>query len=389
MRPSEIVRLVNVGRPEAPYGVRRLARCISIEDLARVARRRVPAAAMAYLDGGGEDEVTLRRNRQAFEAVRLVPHVLRDVSEVDLSTTLLGAATSAPIALAPVGAPRLFHRAAEPAGARAAARAGLPFAISTLASTSLEDVAAAGDGALWFALYVWGDRGVARELVARAADAGYRALVVTADVTVRSKRERELHAGVTLPTPRLRPGAVLEGARHPSWWWHFLTGEAPTFPNIPGGTGAIEDLFDGTVGWGDLEWLRAAWAGPLVLKGVLDPDDARRAVDAGVDAVVVSNHGGRQLDQVPASIEALPAVVDAVGDRVEVLLDSGVRRGTDILAALRLGARGVLVGRAWLYGLAAAGEAGVAHAIDILVHELHTAMALSGLQSVRSLASTR
>lgn len=385
MRPRDIARLVAIGRPPAPHGARSLARCYSVDDVARVARRRLPRAAGSYLDGGGEDEHTLARNRAAFDDIELVPRILRDVHNIDLSTTLFGRRLPAPLLLAPVGGPRLLHHQAEPAVAHAASRAGVPYVVSTLASTSLEDIAAVAAGPLWFDLYVWGDRSIAKDLIARAAAAGYEALVVTADVTVRSKRERELRAGLTLPTPHLKLATALDAARHPRWWFRFLTSDAPTFPNLPEGTardGSIDHLFDGTVTWADLEWIREAWTGPVVLKGVLHPDDARQASAVGIDGIVVSNHGGRQLDHVPATIDLLPRVVDAAGDDMSVLLDSGIRRGTDILTALARGADAVLVGRGYLYGLAAAGEAGVAHVLDILTDELRRACALTGLDAV-------
>ena len=361
-----------------------LSRCYSIDDLARRARRRLPAAAYDYLEGGGEDECTLRRNRSALEAIEVTPNVLRDVREVDLAIALFGARLPSPNILAPVGGPRLFHHDGELAVARAAATAGVPYVVSTLSSVSLEDIARAATSPLWFQLYVWGDRGISRNLIQRAQQAGYEALVVTVDCSVRSKREREMRAGVTLPTPRLTARSIVEGARHPAWAWHFLSGERLAFPNLDVGgnsRGSMQELgrlFDGSLTWDDLDWIRHSWRGPLVLKGLLSADDARRAVDLGVEAIVVSNHGGRQLDHVPAAIDALPAVVDAVGDRAEVLFDSGVRRGSDVLAAVSLGASAVLVGRAYLYGLAAAGYAGVERAIEILDEELRIAMALSG-----------
>jgi L-lactate dehydrogenase (cytochrome) len=391
VKPRDIAALIRGGGRPKPYGLRRLSRCYSIGDLARLARRRLPAAAFAYLDGGGEDEHTLRRNRAAFDELELVPHVLRDVNDIDTSTTVLGTTLPLPMVLAPVGGPRLFHHDGELAVARAAGRAQLPYAVSTLSTVPLERVAATATGPLWFQLYVWGDRGTSKELIARAKAAGYAALVVTVDCTVRSKRERELRAGVTLPTPTLTMSSLLEGALHPSWWWHFLTSDALSFPNLGNApaagaaTSRLSLMFDGSLIRQDLDWIRAAWGGPLILKGILAADDARRAADEGVQAVVVSNHGGRQLDHVPAAIDALPDVVDAVGERVEVLFDSGVRRGTDVAVALALGARAVLVGRAYLYGLAAAGEAGVNHALDILAEELRITMALSGASAIGDL----
>jgi L-lactate dehydrogenase (cytochrome) len=302
---------------------------------------------------------------------------------------VLGCRAPLPIVLSPVGAPRMIHHDGELAVARAAGHVGLPYGISTLGTVAVEDVAAAAGAPLWFQLYVWGDRGAAREALARARAAGYRALLLSVDTTVRSKREREVHAGLTLPKPYLRPRTLMDGALHPSWAWHFLTSEAISFPNIgppgPASRAKVEAMFDGTVSWDDLDWIRDAWDGPIALKGVLRADDALRAADEGLDGVIVSNHGGRQLDHVPATIEVLPEIVEAVEGRLEVLLDSGIRRGSDIVAALALGARAVLVGRAHLYGLAAAGEAGVRHAIDILARELRMTMALCGVPRLADL----
>ena len=391
MKPADIIRLVHVGRPPAPYGVRRLARCHSIDDLARLARRRLPSGARGYLDGGGEGEYTLRRNRAAFDEVELLPRALVDVSDVDTSTTVLGTPVPLPIVLGPVGAPRMFHHEGERAAVRAAAAAGVPYGVSTLATVDIDDIVHEAPATVWFQLYLWGDREVARKLVARAQAAGCTALLVSADCTVRSKRERELRAGIKLPTPELTVQTLLDGGLHPSWAWHFLTSDALGFPNIEqaaGHTPDMAEMFDGSTCWADLQWLRQQWDGPLVVKGVLSPDDARRAASAGADGVIVSNHGGRQLDHVPATLDALPHIVDAVGDDIEVLFDSGVRRGTDILAALALGARAVLLGRAYLYGLAAAGEAGVRHAVDILADEFRRAMALTGAPSIAALDRT-
>jgi L-lactate dehydrogenase (cytochrome) len=380
---------MHVGRPRTPYGVRKLARCYSIEDVAKKARRRLPSGARAYLEGGGEGEYTLRRNRAAFDAIQFLPDMPRDVSHVDTATTVLGRRIPLPIALSPIGGPRMFHHEGELAVARAARHAGLPYGISTLATASVEEVAAQTDTPLWFQLYVWGDRSESREALKRARAAGFEALFFSIDTSVRSKREREKRAGLSLPEAHLSLRTFLDGALHPDWSWHFVASDTISFPNIGPpdhrSREKLSDMFDGTVSWADLDWIRELWEGPILLKGVVRPEEAVRAADAGLDGVVVSNHGGRQLDHLPATIEVLPEIVDAVGDRLEVLVDSGFRRGSDIAAALALGARAVLIGRAHLYGLAAAGEAGVRHCIDILAHELRMTMALCGARSLAEL----
>jgi L-lactate dehydrogenase (cytochrome) len=389
MRLPEILSLVRVARPPAPYGARTLARCYSIEDVARQARRRLPLGSWAYLETGGEGEYTLHRNRAAFDLLEFLPSQPRDVHDVDTSTTVLGQRIPLPFALSPVGAPRMFHHEGELAVARAARHAGLPYGISTLATTSVEDVAAQTDTPLWFQLYLWGDRGEMKEAVARAKAAGFSALLLSIDTTVRSKREREKRAGLQLPTPNLPLTTLLEGALHPRWAWHFFTSPTISFPNIgPADQRSLytlDDMFDGTVSWDDLDWIRELWDGPIVGKGVLRPEEAVQAAEHGLDGVIVSNHGGRQLDHLPAAIDVLPGIVDAAGDRLEILVDSGFRRGSDIAAALALGARAVLIGRAHLYGLAAAGEAGVRHCIDILAHELRMTMQLCGVRSLSEL----
>jgi L-lactate dehydrogenase (cytochrome) len=389
MRLRETLPLLRVARPEAPYGAQRLARCYSIEDVAGKARRRLPLGARGYLESGGEGEYTLRRNRAAFDSLEFLPDMPRDVSHVDMSTTVLGRRVALPFALSPVGAPRMFHHEGELAVARAAGHAGIPYGISTLATQSVEDVAAQTDTPLWFQLYVWGDRREAKQAVARARAAGFSALLLSIDTAVRSKREREKHAGLELPIPNLRLRTFLDGMLHPSWSWHFLTSETISFPNIGPpdhrSREKIANMFDGTVDWEDLDWIRAAWDGPILLKGVIRPEEAVRAADAGLDGVIVSNHGGRQLDHLPATIDVLPEIVDAAGERLEVLVDSGFRRGSDIAAALALGARAVLIGRAHLYGLAAAGEAGVRHCIDILAEELRMTMQLCGARTIDEL----
>lgn len=390
MNLSDIRDLIRLRRPAAPYGVRALARCYDIDDVADLARKRLPAGAAAYLDGGGEDEWTLRRNRDAFGDRAFLPRILRDVSHVQTATTVLGTPMPVPIILSPIGAPRMFHHEGELAVARAASQAGLTYGVSTLATQSLHAIAdAAGGSPLWFQLYLWGDRSAAKDLLAEATDAGYRALLLSADTTVRSERDRELHRGIQLPAPELTLRTVLDGARHPAWAWHFVTSPAPSFPNLsahgPASRQQMNQMFDGTVSWADLDWIRNAWKGPIAVKGVLRADEAVRAAEHGADAVIVSNHGGRQMDHVPATIDVLPDIADAVGDRIEVLVDSGFRRGADIAAGLALGARAVLIGRAHLYGLAAAGESGVRHVIDILTQQLRMSMALCGARTLAEL----
>jgi L-lactate dehydrogenase (cytochrome) len=389
MTPSEILSLLRVAKPQPPYGVRRLARCFNIEDVAKVARRRLPLGARAYLDGGGEGEYTLRRNRAAFDELEFLPEEPKVVSDVDTSTTVLGQRIPLPIVLSPVGGPRMFHHEGELAVARAVRHYGIPYGLSTLATQPVEDVAAQTDTPLWFQLYIWGDRSETKEAIARAKAAGYSALLFSIDTVVRSKREREKHTGLELPKPNLPLTTLAEGALHPQWSWYFLTSPTISFPNIgppdQRSLSKIEDMFDGTVRWEDLDWIRELWDGPILAKGVLRPEEAIQAAEHGLDGVIVSNHGGRQLDHLPATIDVLPGIVDAVGDRLDVLVDSGFRRGSDIAAALALGAKAVLIGRAHLYGLAAAGEPGVRHCIDILAQELRMTMQLCGARNIAEL----
>ena len=344
-----------------------------------------------YIDGGAEDEVTLRRNTECFAGFELLPRVLRDVDDADLSTKVLGQHVPLPFALAPTGFTRMAHHEGEVAVARAAARAGVPYTLSTMGTRSIERIAAESSGPKWFQLYVWRDRGLARELIARAREAKFDALMLTVDVPVPGSRERDLRNGLTIP-PTLGLRTFLDGARHPHWWWRFVTGDVITFENVseraatPSGVMAfLAAQFDPSVEWHDVEWIREAWGGPFIVKGIMDADDARQAAAAGVDAIAVSNHGGRQLDDSPATIEVLPRVLDAVGDDVEVILDSGIRRGRDIVKALALGARACMIGRAYLYGLGTGGERGVETAITILRDEIRRAMQLVGARTVADL----
>jgi isopentenyl diphosphate isomerase/L-lactate dehydrogenase-like FMN-dependent dehydrogenase len=369
---------------------------LNIEDLRRKARRRLPRVVFDYIDGGAEDESTLRANRRAFEEVTLRPRCAVATPTCDLRTTVLGTSVSMPLILAPVGSCRLMFPHGEEAAARAAGEAGILYTLSTLSGCRLEDVATASGGTVWYQLYLVGGRDCALAGVERAQKAGFSALVVTIDTPVAGFRERDLRNGAKeLLSGNI--GAMLPFVNQlvvrPAWLAAFLAdGGLMKFENvvIPGKgpmpyadvTAALEQS---VVTWADLKWIRQAWNGPMVIKGIHTTEDASRAVDMGADALVVSNHGGRQLDGVAPTLRVLPEVVAAVGDRIEVLLDGGIRRGSDIVKALCLGARGVMAGRAYAYGLGAAGGAGVARAIDILRSDLLRTLKLLGCASVAEL----
>ncbi len=339
---------------------------LNIADVEAAARRKMPRASFDYYAGGAEDERTLARNRAAMERWVLLHRVLVDVSHLDLATTFLGAPVTMPIGLAPTAFHRLAHPEGERATARAAGSAGIVMTASTLASTPLEGIAESGTGPLWFQLYVYKDRELARDLVERAERAGYRALMLTVDTPVLGRRERDFRNGFTLPAGVTMANFDAYSDQLKRW-------------NPPGGMAArIHDLMDQSLTWDAVVWLRSITRLPIILKGIVRADDARRALDAGVDAIVVSNHGGRQMDGGEATILALPDVVEAVAGRLEVYVDGGFQRGSHVLKALALGARGVLIGRPYLWGLAAGGEAGVARVLAVLRGELSIAMALAG-----------
>jgi L-lactate dehydrogenase (cytochrome) len=365
---------------------------VNIEDLRMLARRRVPAVVFAYIDGGAEDEITMRANRHAFEAMTFRPRQCVPVSACDLRTRVLGDTFDLPFLLAPIGFCRMFHPRGEEHAAHAASAAGTAYVLSTFSGTRLEDVRASAAGPLWYQLYVPGGRDVAEAAMARARAAGYSTLVVTVDTPVAGMRERDFRYGVRpLLAGDLRGSLphLWQFAARPRWTVRYLADGAPrVFPNVelpgtgPMPCGDVSKLLERTlITWDDLRWIRDAWGGPIVVKGVHTGDDARRAIDAGADALVVSNHGGRQLDGVPASVQALPEVIAAVNGRVEVLMDGGIRRGADVVKALALGARAVLIGRAYAWGLAAAGEAGVTRAIDILRADIVRTLRLLGCGS--------
>jgi len=388
--------VVRFRRFELDPAKRRLARVANVEDLRAVARRRLPRGVFDYIDGAAEDEITLAANSDAYRRVRFRPRVLRDVREIDPSTTLLGRTVSLPIVIAPTGFTRIAHSAGELALARAAARAGIPYTLSTLSTRSIEEVGAACSGPKWFQVYVWRDRGLVQEMVERAASAGYDALVLTVDTPVLGNRQRDVRNGLTLP-PKLDLWTIVDGVLHPGWTWDFVRAEPIRFANVVGrsvGDGAdavslsdyINTQFDPGLSWRDVEWFRSIWKGPLVLKGVQTVEDAKLAARAGVAAIALSNHGGRQLDSAPAPLDLVPAVADAVGDRLEIICDGGVRRGSDVVKAVALGARACMAGRAFLYGLGAAGEPGVDHVTRFLASGMRRTMALIGCRAVADLS---
>ena len=386
---AELKPLLRVKPIEFNRTTRQLASALTIRDLRTIARRRVPRGVFEYTDGAAESEISLRRARQLFRDVQFNPSILRDVSDVDSTVSVLGKPASVPFAFAPTGYSRMMHHEGERAVVRVAERRGIPYALSTMGTTTIEDVAAAAPNARkWFQLYVWKDRGLGEDLMSRAQAAGFEALILTVDVPVGGNRLRELRAGFSLP-PALTARTILEAATHPTWWLNLLTTAPLTFASLTssGGTlGELADkLFDPSMTIADLEWLRSFWPGPLIIKGIQTVDDARRVVDAGANAIVLSNHGGRQLDRAPIPLRLLPDVVDVVGDRTEVWVDTGVMTGADIVAATALGARTTLVGRAYLYGLMAGGEAGVDRAAEILTREIRRTMQLLGVSSVSEL----
>jgi L-lactate dehydrogenase (cytochrome) len=367
---------------------------VSIEDLRRAARRRLPKAIFDFIDGGAQDEISLRANRSDFERLRLLPRVLTDVSARDASTTLLGESIALPLVVAPTGLAGLLSRKGETAEARAAERAGIPYCLSQMAASSIEEVQQATTRPFWFQSYLLKDRGINQALLERAHRAGCRVLVVTVDTKAQGPRERDIRNGFTVP-PRVTWRNVLDVARRIHWLRDVALGPRVTFANLAGTAVGSEDIisiarfaqeqYDFTLNWSHIDWVRSAWNGKLVIKGVLTPEDARLAVEHGAQAVVVSNHGGRQLDGTPSAIAALPRIVDELQGRAEIILDGGVRRGTDILKALALGARACMAGRAFLYGLAADGEQGVTRALEIFRSELDVSLALLGKASVREL----
>ncbi len=372
-----------------------VSRCHNIADLRRLARRRLPAPVFHYMDGGADDELTLRRNTRAFDDYELWPSQLSDVSTIDTSSTLFGQAVDWPVMISPTGASKLFHGDGEPAVARAAARFGMIYSLSTLATTSIEEAATASTGPKMYQIYVFKDRGLTAEFIDRCRESGYVALCLTADTPVAGNRERDFVHGFSA-APRSRLRQVLSFARYPGWLYRALIRKDLEMVNITASKSAqsiegsirdfIDEQMDRSLTFKDVEWLAARWDGPLVVKGVQTVEDCRKAADAGATAVMLSNHGGRQLESAPAPMDCVAAVADALRDRLEIICDGGIRRGNHVVKALAAGANACSIGRAYLFGLAAGGEAGVERALTILEEEFERTMALVGCNAVDKLS---
>ena len=395
---KSIASVVRFKRFEANPSLRRLAKAASVADLRRLAQRRLPRGVFDYIDGGAEDERTLSDNVSAFANVSFRPRVLRGLSDVRIGSSILGKALEYPLILAPTGFTRIADPQGELAVARSAARAGLPYTLSTLSTRSIEEVRSVSDGRLWFQVYAWRDRGLLKEMIDRAAAARFEALVLTVDTAVLGRRERDIRHGFSLP-PTIGLKTIVDGVRHPSWTWSFIRSEPIRFANVIGrevGDGAspvrlsdyINTQFDSGLSWRDVDWLRSVWDGPIVLKGVQTVEDARLAVKVGVEAIALSNHGGRQLDGAPAILGLVAPVSDAVGGEIEIICDGGIRRGSDIVKAVALGASAAMAGRAYLYGLGAAGEMGVDRVLEWFRNDLIRTLNLIGVSSFEELDRT-
>ncbi|OBI48516.1 alpha-hydroxy acid oxidase [Mycobacterium sp. E787] len=389
-KARDLAPLIQFKRPQWNATQRRLDAAFTIEDLRRIAKRRMPRAAFDYTDGAAEDELSIARARQAFRDIEFHPTILRDVSNVTAGWNVLGQPVVLPFAIAPTGFTRLMHTEGEIAGAAAAARAGIPFSLSTLGTTAIEDlVTAVPQGRKWFQLYMWRDRERSMALVQRAAAAGFDTLLATVDVPVAGARLRDNRNGMTIP-PTLTLRTVLDAVPHPKWWFDLLTTEPLAFASLdrwPGTVGEyLSTMFDPSLTFDDLEWIKARWPGKLVVKGIQTLEDARAVVDRGVDGIVLSNHGGRQLDRAPVPFHLLPTVARELGKDTEILVDTGIMSGADIVAAIALGARCTLIGRAYLYGLMAGGRAGVTRAIEILQGGVIRTMGLLGVTCLEELS---
>ena len=388
-RPRDLAPLMKFKKPELNAKKRRLQSALTIWDLRTIAQRRTPKAAFDYTEGAAEAEISLARARQAFEDIQFNPAILRDVSSVDLTSEVLGAPVAMPFGIAPTGFTRMMQSEGEIAGASAAAAAGIPFSLSTMGTTAIEDVKAANPlGRNWFQLYMWKDRDRSMALVDRAAKAGFDTLLVTVDVPVAGARLRDKRNGFSIP-PQLTLGTVINAIPRPEWWINFLTTEPLAFASLDRWSGSvgelIDSMFDPTVTFDDLAWIKDQWPGKLVVKGVQNVDDAKKLASMGVDGITLSNHGGRQLDRAPIPFHLLPAVVREVGKDTEVHLDTGIMSGADIVASIALGAKFTMIGRAYLYGLMAGGREGVDRTIEILGDQMARTMRLLGVNSLEEL----
>lgn len=388
-KPRDFAPLLQPKRPELSGTNRRLASALTIEDLRTISKRRTPKAAFDYTDGAAEAELSIGRAREAFRDIEFHPAILRDVEHVDTSREVLGGPTALPFGIAPTGFTRMMQTEGEVAGASAAGAAGIPFTLSTMGTTSIEGVREANpSGRNWFQLYMWKDRDRSMELVERAANAQFDTLMVTVDVPVAGARLRDQRNGMSIP-PAITLGTVLDAIPKPAWWINFLTTEPLAFASLGHWDGTVAELidamFDPTVDYTDLTWIRKQWPGKFVVKGVQTLHDAKLLADLGVDAIVLSNHGGRQLDRAPVPFHLLPSVVREVGTEIEVHLDTGIMSGADIVAAVALGAHFTLIGRAYLYGLMAGGRAGVDRAIEILEGQIVRTMQLLGVSTLDEL----
>jgi len=386
---GELAALLRFSPPTFGRREARLARAADIWDLRAIAKRRTPSAAFDYVDGAAGREITARRAREVFDAVELLPRILHGTAQSDLSTTIAGGASALPFGIAPTGFTRFMHSEGEIGGSRAAEKAGIPFSLSTMGTRSIEEVAAAAPAVRrWFQLYLWRDREKSRALLERAAAAGYDTLLVTVDTPVAGQRLRDVRNGMKIP-PELTLKIVLDASYRPEWWFNFLTTDSLKFASLSNTSSdlptLINGMFDSSLQFDDLRWIRELWPGRLFVKGVLTAEDARQSVAAGADGLVVSNHGGRQLDRAPVSFEALGEVRAEVGEEMEIILDSGIMCGADIVASLCAGADFVLVGRAYLYGLMAGGQQGVERAIELLAREVEVTMQLMGAGTVKDL----
>jgi L-lactate dehydrogenase (cytochrome) len=371
---------------------RRLKKCVSVEDTRRVAKRRLPRGVFDYIDGGAEDERALERNVAAFSRYQFEPRVLQDVSNLDTSTDLFGRRLSLPLIIAPTGYTRIADSQGELAVARAAERAGIPYSLSTMGTRSIEEVAAVNAADKWFQIYTWRDRPLVEELVGRAKAAGYSTVWMTVDTAVLGRRERDVRRGFTLP-PKIGPWTLVDGAVHPGWTWDFLRNEPIRFANVVGHSEVdgstpitlakkVANHFDQSLSWNDIDWLRSIWDGPIVLKGIQTVADAKQAVAMGVQGIGLSNHGGRQLDDAPTPLDLVEPVRQELGEHATIICDGGIRRGSDIVKAIALGADAVTVGRPYLYALGAAGERGVDQLLTFMREGMERTMALTGVRTV-------